>query len=343
VLRKYFSAGKDDAELQALFDAEVNAVLAGIRELLEKKGKKSEAETVISTFISWRDNAPAAIEKLKKGDVTDEVRPVLESLEQEARAGDDTAKSLLTQLEVVKRFFTLGVLRLPGEKDDIARYEPHIYTVYPRNGDIKRRCVLVFPVPFGEAVARDSTVTLRFDYTVQDVSGTDLEAIRLDETLQELIVQGTTKHGIKVTLPEGLFAATTDVPIFVVTRCDRTEEQMRQAMRITAPPALIGLFVKAVHSIIDHSWLAEKLAKAYGRIRQLEESRDEDKAIAETEKTAQDLALGSLIEPTPPPQTPVVGKKAERWQVGLGFVLGLVVGIVSTIIYLRYIGLLLLP
>ena len=343
VLRKYFSAGQDDAELQALFDAEVNAVLAQIRALLEKKEKKTDVATVVSAFITWRENAPATIEKLKKGDVTNEIRPVLEGLEEEARKGDETAKALFGQLDVVKRFYTLGVLRLPGEKDDIARYEPHIYTVYPRQGDIKRRCVVVFPVPFGEAVKRDSTVMLRFDYTVQDVSGTDLEAIRLDETLQELIVQGTTKHGIKVTLPEGLFAATTEVPIFIVTRCDSTEEQMRQAMRITAPPALIGLFVKAVHSIIDHSWLAEKLAKAYGRIRQLEESRDEDKAIAETEKTAQDLALGSLIEPTPPPQTPVVGKKAERWQVGLGFVLGLVVGIVSTIIYLRYIGLLLLP
>ena len=343
VLRKYFSAGEDDAELQALFDAEVHAVLAQIREMLDKKAEKVDVASVISAFISWRENAPVVIENLKKGDVTDEVRPVLERLEQEALAGDETAKSLFRQLEVVKRFYTLAVLRLPGEKDEIARYEPHIYTVYPRKGDIKRRCVIVFPVPFGEAVSRDSTVSLRLDYTVQDLSGTDLEAIRLDETLQELIVNGSTKHGVSVTLPEGLFAATTEVPIFIVTRCDRTEEQMRQGMRITAPPALIGLFVRAVHSVIDHSWLAEKLGKAYGRIRQLEEGREEDRVIAETEKTDRDLELGTLIGPSPPPEPAVVGKKAERWQVALGFVLGLVVGILSTVLYLRYIGLLLLP
>lgn len=339
ILHKYFSFGEDDTEIRELFKPQLKTALDEFRRAAKKANLSGDPAQLIVGYIQWKGVSAEGLTKLRSGVLTPELKSKLEDLETAAKQKDTKAKNLLGQMELIRKFYGLGILHESGEADETARYEPHIYSIIPHDGDLRRRCVIVLPCEFGKAVKNDSRIPVAFDYTTLDVPGSDLEAIRLDDTLEELLVNGQVQHEMKIELPEDMFAVSNKVPVFIITRSDQTEEQLRQGMRITMPPSLIGLFVKAVHAVIDHSWLAEKLAKSFSRIRQLEESKDEDAAVKETETTRHDLDIGRLLQPTDLPTREVqVPGPIPAWKVIAILLIGVTVGALGLYIGLRALG-----
>ena len=339
ILHKYFSFGEDDAEISELFKPQAKAALDQFRHLLKKTNITTDPAQLIVAYIQWKDLSPESLVKLKDGTLTPQLKSKLDNLEKDAKENDANAKSLLRQMELIRKFYALGILQESGELVETGRYEPHIYSAIPGNGDLRRRCVLVLPCEFGKAVKNDSRIPVAFDYATLETPGSDLEAIRLDDSLEELLVNEQTQHGVTIQLPKDMFAITNRVPVFIITRSDQTEEQLRQGMRITMPPSLIGLFVKAVHAVIDHSWLAEKLAKSYSRIRQLEESKDEDTALKEGQETRRDLDIGQLLQPNELPVREVkVPGPIPVWKIALLLLIGTGIGALALYIGLRALG-----
>lgn len=272
------------------------------------------------------------------GYVTKSMNKTLKKLYELAKDHDDQFIRRLKEEELIKRYFAISIPYFSGEKDIIHRYEPHIYSAYP-NGDLRRRCIIVFPVAFGEAVKKESKIHVAFDYTAFAGIGGVIEAVRLDP-VEDILLKDAIIQGIKIQLPDEMFALTMNVPLFIATACDYTDELAREGLRSTRPPAEVGMFAQVVKSLTDVKSILIKLGSAYREIKRLRTGQKEDKLKEETDKIEEELDYGSLIDQSklPTREIRVEVPYPQKKMIAL-ILIGVVLGVIMTLVIIRILGL----
>jgi len=275
------------------------------------------------------------------GYVTKSMKKTLQKIYDLAKDYDDQFIRRLKEEELIKRYFAISIPYFSGEKDIIHRYEPHIYSAYP-NGDLRRRCILVFPVAFGKAVKKESKIRVAFDYTGFAGIGGVIEAVRLDP-IEDILLKDAIVQGVKIQLPDEMFALTMNVPLFIVTACDYTDELAREGLRTTRPPAEVGMFTQVVKSITDVKAVLQKLSSAYREIKRLKTGKKEDKLKEETERVEEELDYGSLIDQSklPTREIRVEVPYPKKKMIAL-ILIGVVLGVIFTLVIIRVLGLIII-
>lgn len=272
------------------------------------------------------------------GYVTKSMNKTLKKLYELAKDHDDQFIRRLKEEELIKRYFAISIPYFSGEKDIIHRYEPHIYSAYP-NGDLRRRCIIVFPVAFGEAVKKESKIHVAFDYTAFAGIGGVIEAVRLDP-VEDILLKDAIIQGIKIQLPDEMFALTMNVPLFIATACDYTDELAREGLRSTRPPAEVGMFTQVVKSLTDVKSILIKLGSAYREIKRLRTGQKEDKLKEETDKIEEELDYGSLIDQSKLPTREIrVEVPYPQKKIIALILIGVVLGVIMTLVIIRILGL----
>ena len=273
----------------------------------------------------------------KEGLVTNEMKKKLRLLYQAAKARDEKIMEMLKNTDLIKRYFGISIPYWSGQVDSIKKFNPHIYTIYP-NSDLRRRCVIVFSVPFGEAIKKDSKIHVNFDYTGFAGLGGVVEAVRL-APVNEVLLEGAEIQGVPIELPEDMFAVSTDIPLFIATAFDYTDELARKGMRATRPPAETSMFVQVVKSLTDLKTVLGKYQRALREINRLKREEKEEKVKDDTDKAEQGMDMSPLIDPDRlPVRTEYVEIPYPTWKMGVLIIAGIVLGFLLTIISLRLLG-----
>lgn len=273
----------------------------------------------------------------KEGYVTKSMKKHLDKLYEQAKAIDKANREILLKTDLVKRYFGISIPYWSGQADIIKKYNPHIYTIYP-NSDLKRRCCIVFAVPFGEAIKKDSKIYVSFDYTGFAGIGGTIEAVKIG-TVREALIEGAEIQGVEVRLPEEMFAVETDIPLFVATAYDYTDELARNGLRATRPPAEIDMFTQVVKSLTDIKSVLKRYGRALRKIQRLEEEDKMDQIDRETEDAERELDMGTLIDPSKlPKQTEYVEAPTAVSKLALVLLAGVIVGVLAMIFGIAILG-----
>lgn len=273
----------------------------------------------------------------KEGFVTKPMKKVLKTLHEAAKHRDEKLISILKSTDIVKRYFGVSIPYWSGQDDTISKYRPHIYTIYP-NQDLRRRCVIVFPVPFGEAIKKDSKIHVNFDYTGFAGIGGVIEAVRVG-TVNEVLLEGAEVQGVRVELPEDLFAVSTDVPLFIATAFDYTDELARKGLRSTRAPAEIAMFVRVVKSLTDLKSVLSKYQKALREIARMKRENKEDKVQQETDDAEREVDFSPLIDPARfPSRIETVEVPTAIWKLALILIAGMILGVLLCLIIVKLFG-----
>jgi len=194
-------------------------------------------------------------------------------------------------------------------------YEPHIYSFYP-SGDLKRRCILVFPVKVNIALDPDSEITVRFHYTKFKAKANWIRAIKLG-TVTETLFHGDFIDGIQIELPKEIRAIDSQVPIFVATDFDYAEKRRLEGLQMVRPPVLLKWFIRLTKAVITASNVGHKLEDKEIEIGKLATSRQRLIAMINAIRTeaaleAEDPAILPPVQtaeiPKPPPKAKPLAK-----------------------------------
>jgi len=208
-------------------------------------------------------------------------------------------------------------------------YEPHIYTFYPA-GDIKRRCVVVFPVKYNIALNPDSEITVRFHYTKFKAKANWIRAIKLGPLIETLF-NGDYVDGIKIDLPKDIGALDTQVPVFVATDFDYAEKRRLEGLQMVSPPILLKWFIRLTKAVITASMVGQKLEDKEIEVGKLSDSRLRLIALirsmrAESELERDDPQILPPVQtaeaPKPPPKPKPIAKLQAVFIAVVFFVLG---------------------
>lgn len=273
----------------------------------------------------------------KDGFVTHSMKKSLKKLYEEAKFKDDKIMELLKNTDIIKRYFGISIPYWSGQADTIKKYRPHIYTIYP-NQDLRRRCVIVFSVPYGEAIKKDSKIHVNFDYTGFAGIGGVIEAVRVG-TVTEVLLEGAEVQGVKVELPEGMFAVTTDVPLFIATAFDYTDELARKGMRDTRPVAEVAMFTRVAKALTDMKSILGKYERALREINRLKRDSQEEKVKDATDTAEKEIDMTPLIDTERlPKQIEYVEVHYPLWKMSVLLILGMLLGIILVLILIKFFG-----
>lgn len=277
------------------------------------------------------------LELFREGFVTHKMKKTLKTLHEAAVAKDEKMIEILKNTDIIKRYFGISIPYWSGQADTIKRYRPHIYTFYP-NKDLRRRCVIIFSVPYGEAIKKDSKIHVNFDYTGFAGIGGVIEAVRVG-TVNEVLLEGAEVQGVRVDLPEDMFAVETDVPLFIASAFDYTDELARKGLRDTKPAAEIAMFVRVVKSLTDLKSVLSKYQKALREITRLKREDKEEKVKDDTDRAEQDLDMSPLIDPSRiQPRVEYEEVPYPIWKMALILILGMALGAILLLIVIKLLG-----
>ncbi|MHA2380245.1 MAG: hypothetical protein ACXADS_13310 [Candidatus Thorarchaeota archaeon] len=223
-------------------------------------------------------------------------------------------------------------------------YEPHAYTAYP-GGELKRRCILVFPVRLNDALDPNAKLRVRFNYEAFMARAHYIRGIKLGP-LKEILYDGEQMDGIPIDLPEGITTLDTEVPVFIVTDFDYAEKRRLAGLQMVRPPPLISHFIRLVKAIIQVSIMGRKLEDKEIEVSKLQESRSRLRSMYEALLIEKEMEKPDILPPAMVPEAskePAKPKSIRRLQMVALSIIWFAIGSIFTLVILPILGYTIVP